>query len=98
MITILLNDHLNDDDNGNMMMMMRNDDHERVRKMSPGGVGRGSGAGLPGAADLGRNWTAQLVIVEYPAFAKRVNIHDKQGRLEKVCGEVAKPALGCAQV
>ena len=35
-----------------MMMMMRNDDHERVRKMSPGGgVGRGSGAGLPGAAD-----------------------------------------------
>ena len=52
MITILLNDHLNDDDNGNMMMMMRNDDHERVRKMSPGGVGRGSGAGLPGAADF----------------------------------------------
>ena len=52
MITILLNDHLNDDDNGNMMMMMRNDDHERVRKISPGGVGRGSGAGLPGAADL----------------------------------------------
>ena len=52
MITILLNDHLNDDDNGNMMMMMRNDDHERVRKMSPGGVGRGSGAGLLGAADL----------------------------------------------
>ena len=51
MITILLNDHLNDDDNGNMMMMMRNDDHERVRKMSPGGVGRGSGAGLLGAAD-----------------------------------------------
>ena len=50
-MTILLNDHLNDDDDGNMMMMMRNDDHERVRKMSPGGVGRGSGAGLPGAAD-----------------------------------------------
>jgi len=51
MITILLNDHLNDDDNGNMMMMMRNDDHERVRKQTPGGVGRGSGADLPGAAD-----------------------------------------------
>ena len=51
MITILLNDHLNDDDNGNMMMMMRNDDHERVRGRSPGGVGRGSGAGLLGAAD-----------------------------------------------
>ena len=52
MITILLNDHLNDDDNGNMMMMMRNDDHERVRGRSPGGVGRGSGADLPGAADF----------------------------------------------
>ena len=52
MITILLNDHLNDDDNGNMMMMMRNDDHERVRGRSPGGAVRGSGAGDPsGAAD-----------------------------------------------
>ena len=53
MITILLNDHLNDDDNGNMMMMMRNDDHERVRGRSPGGAVRGSGAGDPsGAADF----------------------------------------------
>ena len=62
MITILLNDHLNDDDNGNMMMMMmRNDDHERVRKMSPGGVGRGSGADLPGAADFA--WIYEMATV-----------------------------------
>ena len=60
MITILLNDHLNDDDNGNMMMMMRNDDHERVRGRSPGGGRRGSGAGLLGAADSAQDEVALI--------------------------------------